>query len=81
VNPAILVGLVLFGIAAVALWIHAFRELARDGTFSRTARTAWFVIVLLGPIAGSIAYLSAKRNIKKYSAPDAARLSRLLKHE
>lgn len=67
--------------AAIALWIHAFRDLARNTTFGEGSKRAWFWVVLLGPVVGSVAYLSAKRNVERYSRPDAARLGKLLNKE
>jgi hypothetical protein len=75
------VGLGGFFAAAIALWIYAFRDLARNTTFSEGSKRVWFWVVLLGPVGGSVAYLSAKRNVEKYSQPDAARLGKLLNKE
>jgi len=70
-----------FFFAALVLWIWAFRELSRDTTFSEGSKKAWFWVVLLGPVGGSVAYLSAKKYVAKYSHADPARLSRLLEKE
>ena len=70
-----------FCFAALVLWIWAFRQLARDTTFSEGSKRAWFWVVVLGPIGGSIAYLSAKKWVAKYSEADPARLGRLLEKD
>jgi drug/metabolite transporter (DMT)-like permease len=77
-NTVIFIGFGLFSAASVILWIYAFRDLSRNTTFNEESKTVWFCIILFGPVGGSIAYLSAKRNVEKYSSPDATRLSRLL---
>jgi hypothetical protein len=71
-------GLGSLTIAAVALWIYAFRDLSRNTTFSTGSKTVWFWIILLGPVGGSVAYFSAKRSVEKFSQPDATRVSKLL---
>ncbi|HEY4249326.1 MAG TPA: PLD nuclease N-terminal domain-containing protein [Lacunisphaera sp.] len=60
-NSVVFIVLGLFGAATVALWIYAFRDLARNTMFSEGSKTLWFVIILLGPVGGSVAYLSAKK--------------------
>lgn len=62
-----------FGLAIVVLWGWAFRDLARTQTFTPKEKTWWFVIILLGPVCGSVAYLSARRIVERYSRPEAAR--------
>jgi drug/metabolite transporter (DMT)-like permease len=70
-----------FALSAIVLWLAAFRDLSRSEVFTGGSRTLWFCIILLGPVAGSIAYFSAKRNIARFSSADPGRLSRLLAHE
>jgi drug/metabolite transporter (DMT)-like permease len=71
----------VFFLAALILWIWAFRELAGDTTFNEGSKKAWFWVVLLGPVGGSVAYLSAKKYVTKYSHADPARLGRLLEKD
>jgi hypothetical protein len=78
-NAVVLVVLGLLATVAVAFWIYAFLSLARTTTFSRPSRRAWFVVILLTPVAGPVAYFSAKKNVEKYAQPDPGRLPRLLK--
>lgn len=76
--------LILIGVAAlfaVWMWIHCLHDCWTCTAFSEGYRKAWFVVILLGPIGGPIAYLSAKKNVEKYTKPDPARLQRLLSSE
>jgi len=75
------VALGVFFATAITLWIYAFYDLARSSTFSDGCKKAWFWVILLAPVGGSIAYLSARKNVEKYSNPDSARLARLLAKE
>jgi len=70
-----------FFLATLVLWIWAFRELARDTTFSEGSKKAWFWVVLFGPVGGSVAYLSAKKYVARYAQADPARLGRLLEKD
>jgi drug/metabolite transporter (DMT)-like permease len=75
---------IVLGLAAVSglvLWVYAFRDLSRTTVFTGGSKTAWFVIILIGPIAGSVAYLSAKRSVERYAKADPARFTRLLSKE
>lgn len=66
------------GLAIVALWICALRDCVLTSVFSGRQRNVWFVIILIGPVGGSVAYLTAKQSVEKFSVPDPARLARLL---
>jgi hypothetical protein len=76
-NAVVYITLGAFGISAVALWYYCFLDLARSEDFAGGSKTMWFLVILLAPVGGSIAYLSAKRNIQRYSKPDAGRIARL----
>ena len=80
-NTVVYAGFIAFALATLVLWISAFRDLARSTIFKGRSRTTWFVVIFFGPIAGSIAYFSAKRNVQKYSKPDPSRIERLLKED
>lgn len=71
----------VFFLAAVALWVWAFRTLLTDTTFSKTSKQAWFWVVLLAPVGGSIAYLSAKKYVIRYAQAEPGRIGRLLGKE
>jgi len=70
--------LISYGVAIIALWAFALRDCVRCTVFGEGSKRAWFVVVLLGPVVGSVAYLTAKRCVQKFSAPDPERLQRLL---
>ncbi len=70
-----------FGVSAVVLWIYCFRDLSQTTLFSPSNKTLWFVVILLGPVIGSIAYLSAKKNVERFSASDPERIARLTSNE
>jgi hypothetical protein len=69
---------VLFGLW---LWIHCLHDCCTSSSLSVGSKRAWFVVILLNPLAGPIIYLSSKKNIEKYSSPDPKRLERLLSRE
>jgi hypothetical protein len=80
-NAVVYITLGAFGISAIALWIYCFRDLARSVVFSDGSKMMWFVVVLLAPVGGSIAYLSAKKNVERFSQPDVGRITRLTSNE
>lgn len=73
--------MIVFGASALTLWIYALVDWNRNKVFGGAARIAWLVVIILGPVGGAIAYLSAKRYVLKYSQPDPNRLGRLLVNE
>jgi hypothetical protein len=72
--------LVLAGICAAVLWIHCLRDCSRTDVFSGGSKIAWRLIIILAPIAGPLAYLTAKKSVLRFSQPDSDRLARLLKN-
>jgi hypothetical protein len=76
-NAVVYIALGAFGISAIVLWIYCLRDLVHSETFSDGSRTMWFIVILLAPVGGPIAYLSAKKNILKFSKPNAGRIARL----
>lgn len=72
---------ITYSLAILALWIFAIRDCIRTSVFSDGAKRVWFVIVLLGPVVGSVAYLSAKKYVQRFSTHDPDRLKRLLARE
>jgi hypothetical protein len=68
----------LFAGLALIFWPFAFWSLYHTTAFGEGSKTAWFWVILLAPVAGSIAYWSAKRNVERYSRPDPTRLGHLL---
>ena len=67
-----------FGIATLALWTYALRDCARTKVFSGGSKTVWFVIIFFGPVAGSVAYLTVRRSVERFSQRDPDRLARLM---
>lgn len=68
-NAVVFASLGLFVATLVALWICAIRDLRRSTFFSDTNKTIWFVVIVLVPVGGPIAYFSARNYIERYSRP------------
>ncbi|MDP3071952.1 MAG: PLDc N-terminal domain-containing protein [Opitutaceae bacterium] len=69
---------IAFGASALALWIYPLVDMISNEVFTGGSRIAWLVIIVLAPVGGAIAYLSAKRYVLKYSQPESQRMERLL---
>lgn len=56
---------VVFGLIVFALWVFCLIEVigSRDGAVRQLPKLAWLVIVLLFPLAGSIAWLMVGRPV------------------
>jgi hypothetical protein len=80
-NAVVYLTLGAFGVSAIVLWIYCFRDLAQSAVFSSGSKTMWFVVILLAPVGGPIAYLTAKKNIERFSRRDHGRIARLTSNE
>jgi hypothetical protein len=81
-NPILYVFVGILATAWLGFWAYAFRDLLRNETFSKQSKTAWFwVVLILGPFGGGIAYLSAKANVAKFAHPDAKKFANLVTDE
>ncbi len=80
-NALIYATLGVIAATAFALWGYALYDLFRCDIFVDVNRALWLWIILLFPVGGPIAYLSAKKNVQKYSPPDPTRLPRLTAKE
>jgi hypothetical protein len=68
----------VYAVAILSVWVFAIRDCVRTEVFSDGARRVWLVIVVLGPVLGSVAYLTARRCVQRFSLHDPERLARLL---
>ncbi|WP_375426635.1 PLD nuclease N-terminal domain-containing protein [uncultured Friedmanniella sp.] len=62
---------VVFGLIVFALWVFCLIEVivSRDGAVRQLPKLAWLVIVLLFPLAGSIAWLVVGRPAATTATP------------
>lgn len=77
-NAVVYIGLVLFGLCALALWIWCVVDLSRPSPFSDASKVAWFIVIFIVPLGGPIAYFSAKKYVERFSVRDPGRVGRLM---
>ena len=80
-NAFILASLGLFIVGVFALWGFALYDRFHAEVFADSNQAVWLCLIVLCPVGGSIAYLSAKKNVQRYSQSDPTRIARLTEKE